>query len=61
MAERCLDCRHAVRARWRGCLLEKGAGAFWGWWWGMRRAVTHGKYIIVAGDVAAAGKVIGAL
>lgn len=27
----------------------------------MCRAVTHGKYIIVAGDVAAAGKVIGAL
>lgn len=27
----------------------------------MRGAVTHGEYVIVAGDVAAAGKVIGAL
>lgn len=27
----------------------------------MRGAVTHGQYVIVAGDVAAAGKVIGAL
>lgn len=27
----------------------------------MRGAVTHGKYVIVVGDVGAAGKVIGAL
>lgn len=27
----------------------------------MRGAVTHGQYVIVAGDVAATGKVIGAL
>lgn len=27
----------------------------------MRGAVTHGKYVIVAGDVGAAGNVIGVL
>lgn len=41
--------------------LEQGAGAFWGWRRCVCRAVTHGQYVIVAWDVAAAGKVIGAL
>lgn len=59
LAERCLDCQHAVRARVSP--LEQGAGAFWGWRGCVRGAVTHGKYVIVAGDVGAAGNVIGVL
>lgn len=43
------------------CPLEQRAGAFWGWRGGVRGAVAHGQYVIVAGDVAATGKVIGAL
>lgn len=54
-------CQHAVRARWRLCPLEQGAGAFWGWRGRVCGAVTHGQNVIVAGDVAASGKVIGAL
>lgn len=41
--------------------LEQRAGALWGWWGCVHWAVTHGQYIIVAGDVATVGKVIGAL
>lgn len=43
------------------CPLEEGAGAFWGRRGCVCGAVTHGQYVIVVGDVAAAGKVIGAL
>lgn len=54
-------CRHAVRVGRRVCPLEQRAGALWGWWGCVRGAVTHGQYVIVAGDVAATGKVIGTL
>lgn len=41
--------------------LEQGAGAFWGRRGCVRGAVAHGEYVVVAGDVAASGEVIGAL
>lgn len=47
--------------RRRVCPLEQGAGAFWGWRGCVRGAVAHGQYVVVAGDVAAAREVIGAL
>lgn len=54
-------CRHPFRAGRRVHPLEQGAGAFWEGWGCVRGAVTHGQYVIVAGDVAAAREVIGAL
>lgn len=53
--------RHAVRAQRRVPHLEEGAGAFWGRRGSVRRTVTHGEDVIVAGDVGATGNVIGAL
>lgn len=41
--------------------LEEGAGAFRGRRGRVRGAVTHGEYVIVAGDVGATRNVIGTL
>lgn len=41
--------------------LEEGAGAFWGRRGCVRGAVTHGEYVVVAGDVGAARDVVGTL
>lgn len=54
-------CRHTVRAMWRLCPLEQRARALWAWRGCVRGTVAHGQYVIVAGDVAATGKVIGVL
>jgi len=43
------------------CTLEQGAGALWGWRGCLCGAMTHGQNVVVAWDVAAARKVIGAL
>lgn len=61
VAQCCPGCRHAVRARPRVPHLEEGAGAFWGRRGSVRGTVTHGEYVIVAGDVGATRNVIGTL